>query len=141
MPEYIECPSLWISSLPNYLFEYVGELAGQDDYNLLQLQKCKYAIQHGKYRNNPRKQRMKLRAVQRQLSDAYLYNFLKKRNIVISIIVQNISEYWKEKNSYENIMSELDKLIIKPSCNCRNIDFGLCFCTDKAGNYTNPPWN
>ena len=79
MPEYIECPDIWIQSLPHYLFEYVGELAGEDEYNLLQLQKCKYAIQHGKYKNNPRLQRMKLIATQRMFSDAYLYNFLKKK--------------------------------------------------------------
>ncbi len=141
MKEYIECPSIWLQSVPNYLFEYIGELAGEDSYNLKQLGICKYAIENGKYRNNPRKIRMKLRAVQRQLSDTYLYNFLKKRNIIINLIVKKVSEYWKKKNSYENIMKELDKLIIKPTCNCRNKGFGFCFCKDKYSNYINPSWN
>jgi len=142
MNEYVYCPDLWIKSLPDYLFKYIGELAGEDKYNLEQLGKCKFAVENGKYRNNSRKQRMKLKAVQRQLSDGYLYNFLKKRNIVINLIVINIAEYWKKKNSYEGIMEELDKLIIvkKSTCNCRNIEFGLCFCRDKEGNYINPPW-
>ena len=140
MVEYVECPDIWLYSLPNYLYEYVGELAGEDEYNLKQLGKCKYAIENGKYKNNPRKQRMKLSALQRQLSDAYLYNFLKKRNIIISLICHNLAEYWKHKNSYENIMSELDDLIIMPTCDCRHKGFGLCFCRDNAGNFTDPPW-
>jgi len=64
MVEYIDCPDIWLYSLRNYLYEYVGELAGEDEYNLKQMGKCKYAIENGKYKNNPRKQRMKLRAVQ-----------------------------------------------------------------------------
>ena len=140
MVEYVDVPDLWVYSLPPYLFEYVGELAATDDYNLTQLGKCKYAIENGKYKNNPRKQRMKLKALQRQLSDCYLYNFLKKRNIIISLICHNLSEYWKHKNSYENIMSELDKLIIKHTCDCRQKGFGLCFCRDNAGNFTDPSW-
>jgi len=148
--DYIICPDLWIKSMPEYLYQYVLDLASNDDYTLRQLGIVKQSVRNGKYSNNPRKQRLKLTATQNQLCDVFLYNFLKKRNIMIKLITAGVGTYWKNKNSYENIMAELDKLIIPeyskkfqniPKCNCRDKAFGLCFCMNDERNYINPPWN
>lgn len=45
-------------------------------------------------------------------------------------------------------MKELDKMLWKKEekviekflCDCRSKGYGLCFCKDLSGEYTNPPW-
>ena len=66
-----------------------------------------------------------------KITDRVINEFVKKIIIINNILVFEIKKYWKEKNSYEYIMKELDSLLWKPvkkTCNCRNIKFGFCFC-------------
>tara|TARA_R110002153_G_scaffold154219_1_gene306288 strand:+ start:7 stop:411 length:405 start_codon:yes stop_codon:yes gene_type:complete len=63
-----------------------------------------------------------------KITDRVINEFVKKIIIINNILVFEIKKYWKEKNSYEYIMKELDSLLWKPKpCNCRNIRFGFCF--------------
>ena len=66
-----------------------------------------------------------------KITDRVINEFVKKIIIINNILVFEIKKYWKEKNSYEYILKELDSLLWKPvkkTCNCRNIKFGFCFC-------------
>ena len=64
-----------------------------------------------------------------KITDRVINEFVKKIIIINNILVVEIKKYWKEKNSYEYILKELDSLLWKPKpCNCRNIKFGFCFC-------------
>ena len=116
-----------------------------------------------KYKNKKQRER-KLKAVKNEFTDAFLIKYLKQKSIIINIIVGAVSNYWKNANSYDNIMKELDILLNdnngiksleqtktknkeceiklynpqKPrNCNsgCRGINFGMCFCRDENGDY------
>jgi hypothetical protein len=72
------------------------------------------------------------------ITDRLVQEYIKKIIIINNIIVTGIKNYWKHKNSYENIMAELDELLDSGyKCNCRNIGFGFCFCVDYNGKYLN----
>lgn len=93
------------------------------------------AIRTGKYKNDVIKQRRKLKAVKNEFIDCFIYSYLKKKRIVVNLIVKLVKDYWKEFNSYDNIMKQIDKLLwnppvvpFVPDCDCRNIGFGFCFC-------------
>jgi hypothetical protein len=64
-----------------------------------------------------------------KITDKCVEEYRKKIIIINNILIVSIKNYWKDKNSYENIINELDALLWKPtkSCNCRNIKFGFCF--------------
>lgn len=76
------------------------------------------------------------------ITDRLVREYVKKIIIINNIIVTGIKMYWKHKNSYENIMAELDDLLFtspkpKIKCNCRTIGFGFCFCVEDNGEYLN----
>ena len=131
-------PKLWIESLdvdPSFM----EELLKQDNKIMYSYGLAVAAIKRGKYRNDPRKQRMKMAATKNDFIDLFIYNYLKRKNTVIKIKNKLIMEYDFNKrtkeNEYELIMKELDCLLIsnqKPmskinECQCRNIGMGFCF--------------
>jgi hypothetical protein len=117
-------PNLWIQSLdfdPSFLQELL-----KNDFEIMKsFQIASLAINHGKYKNNKLKKRLKLSALKNQFIDIFLLKFLKRKNIIINIIVKSIKEYWLD--DYDRVMEQLDKLLITPKCNCRNKGFGFCF--------------
>lgn len=125
-------PKLWIESLdvdPSFM----EDLLKQDNKIMYSYGLAVAAIKSGKYRNDPRKQRMKMAATKNDFIDLFIYNYLKRKNTVIKIKNKLIIEYDFSKrtkeNEYELIMKELDSLLIstqKP-CQCRNIGMGFCF--------------
>jgi hypothetical protein len=125
-------PKLWIESLdvdPSFM----EDLLRQDNKIMYSYGLAVAAIKSGKYRNDPRKQRMKMAATKNDFIDLFIYNYLKRKSTVIKIKNKLIMEYdfskRTKKNEYELIMKELDSLLIsnqKP-CQCRNIGMGFCF--------------
>ena len=137
---------LWMESLdldPSFM----EGLLKQDNKIMAQFGIASLAIQNGKYKNNKTKQRLKIEATKNEFIDAFLIRFLKRKNIIITIITTAIKNYWS--NDYDRIMEELDRLLIKPKpkpkpkiinkCNCKNISFGFCFCVDDKGNFYTKP--
>ena len=111
------------------------------------------AIKTGKYRNNKLKQRMKLEATKNEFIDSKLTEWVYRINTIVKIKNKLIIDYFKSLlvvivDPYESLMIELDKLlfstdksnnksnnksnrkniIVRKSCDCRNIGFGFCFC-------------
>jgi hypothetical protein len=127
-------PKLWIESLdvdPSFM----QELLKQDNKIMYSYGLAVAAIKSGKYRNDPRMQRLKMAATKNDFIDLFIYNYLKRKNTVIKIKNKLIMEYdfskRTNKNEYELIMKELDSLLIsypKPMCQCRTIGMGFCFC-------------
>jgi hypothetical protein len=126
-------PKLWIESLdvdPSFM----EKLLKKDNKIMYSYGLAVAAIKSGKYRNDPRKQRMKMAATKNDFIDLFIYNYLKRKNTVIKIKNKLIMEYdfskRTNKNEYELIMKELDSLLIsypKPMCQCRKIGMGFCF--------------
>jgi len=126
-------PKLWIESLdvdPSFM----QELLKQDNKIMYSYGLAVAAIKSGKYRNDPRMQRLKMAATKNDFIDLFIYNYLKRKNTVIKIKNKLIMEYDFSKrtkeNEYELIMKELDSLLISyPNvCQCRTIAMGFCFC-------------
>ena len=126
-------PKLWIESLdvdPSFM----QELLKQDNKIMYSYGLAVAAIKSGKYRNDPRMQRMKMAATKNDFIDLFIYNYLKRKNTVIKIKNKLIMEYDFSKrtkeNEYELIMKELDSLLISyPNvCQCRSKAMGFCFC-------------
>ena len=125
-------PKLWIESLdvdPSFM----EDLLKQDNKIMYSYGLAVASIKSGKYRNDPRKQRMKMAATKNDFIDLFIYNYLKRKNTVIKIKNKLIMEYDFSKrtkeNEYELIMKELDSLLISNQnpCQCRNIAMGFCF--------------
>ena len=70
--------------------------------------------------------RIELLKLSEYIYGIFVLKLINRLKVVIDIKTKAIETYWK--NSYEPIMKELDKLLWKPKCNCRNIGFGFCFC-------------
>ena len=128
-----QVPKLWIESLdvdPSFM----EDLLKQDNKIMYSYGLAVAAIKRGKYRNDRRKQRMKMAATKNDFIDLFIYNYLKRKNTVIKIKNKLIMEYDFSKrtkeNEYELIMKELDSLLISNlnPCQCRNIAMGFCFC-------------
>jgi bisphosphoglycerate-independent phosphoglycerate mutase (AlkP superfamily) len=125
-------PKLWIDSLdvdPSFM----EDLLKKDTKIMYSYGVAVAAIKSGKYRNDPRKQRMKMAATKNDFIDLFIYKYLKRKNTVIKIKNKLIIEYDFNKrtkeNEYQLIMKELDSLLIsnQKSCQCRNIAMGFCF--------------
>jgi len=126
-------PKLWADSL-DICPKYIGDTLQQDD----ELMKKYYLETYNK--SNRIKAKIKDRYI-----DEFIINLLNRKAITISIMNKLILDYFKNnKNEYDNIMDELDKLLIKPiekkpiinmhlTCDCKSIGFGFCFCTNFKG--------
>ena len=111
-------PKLWIQSL-DLETDWLEGLLKQDDITMKSFNIATYAIRNGKYKNDKRKQRLKLQAVKNQFFDCYLINFLKRKSVVIGLIVKGVEEYWKnqpngEESDYDKLMKELDEILSTP---------------------------
>jgi hypothetical protein len=111
-------PKLWIQSL-DLETDWLEGLLKQDDITMKSFNIATYAIRNGKYKNDKRKQRLKLQAVKNQFFDCYLINFLKRKSVVIGLIVKGVEEYWKnqpngEASDYDKLMKELDEILSTP---------------------------
>ena len=95
--------------------EWMDTLLKQDEKTMKSFGIACYAIKNGKYKNDKRKQRLKLQAVKNQFLDAFIANFLKRKSIVVSIIVKGIQDYWTNQPSeYDKLMKELDLILSTP---------------------------
>ena len=70
--------------------------------------------------------RIELMKLSESIYCIFVLKLINRLKVVIDIKTKAIQTYWK--NSYEPIINELDKLLWKRTCNCRNIGFGFCFC-------------
>ena len=113
-------------SIDHGLEKYLQESIKEDKKIMYNFGLASHAIKNGKYKNDKLKQRLKLEAIKNEFIDIFLFKFLKRKEIIINIKNNCIINYFKY--DYDEIMKELDKLIIKPKCNCKNIGFGFCFC-------------
>ena len=113
----------------------------KDESIMYQYGICVQAVKLNPKYKQKRKYRMKIEAIKNQFIDCFLSKEIKRIQIIVKIKNDLISEYFKKVNSYDYIMEELDKLLVKPvvkpdpQCNCRNEGFGFCFCCDDNGNY------
>ena len=134
-------PQLWIDALDSDP-SFMETLLTKDKEIMFNFAIASNAIKNGKYRNNPRAQRQKLKATKNDFIDIFLYQYLKRKNTVIKIKNKLIMEYHSnfkrtKNNEYETIMKELNIILgineseSKPKCNCRNKGFGFCFCINK----------
>ncbi len=144
--EVIEIPPMWCKVTPSYIYEWLVEDIKTNKHLMKSFgEKCVMIMD--KYPNK-REQRKKLIKLQSYFQDLHCYEFMFRRQIMMNIIRKSIIDYHKEKNSYENIMEELNKMLWKKEekviekflCDCRSKGYGLCFCKDLSGEYTNPPW-
>lgn len=88
------------------------------------------AVRVGKNSHNPALVRMKIKAIKNEYIDAFLWTYLKKKDVIIKLKNKLILEYYPQykRNEYDRIIKELDSLIISPKCTCRSDGFGFCFC-------------
>ncbi len=70
--------------------------------------------------------RIELMKLSEEIYCIFVLKLINRLKVVIDIKTKAVKDYWK--NSYDYINKELDKLLWKPICNCRNIGFGFCFC-------------
>ncbi len=70
--------------------------------------------------------RIELMKLSEEIYCIFVLKLINRLKVVIDIKTKAVKDYWK--NSYDYINKELDKLLWKPSCDCRNIGFGFCFC-------------
>ena len=105
-------PKLWADSL-DLETDWIMPLIENDKDIMFNFGIAKLAIEKGKYRNDKRRQRMKLQAVKGEFIDCFLVKYLKKKNVVIKLKNKIVMEEWRRRNSYEYLMEELDKLIDK----------------------------
>jgi len=106
-------PKLWIQSL-DLETEWLEGLVKQDTKTMKSFGIASCAIR-SKYKNDKRKQRLKLQAVKNQFFDCYLISFLKRKSIVVGLIVKGITDYWNNQSSeYDKLMKELDLILSTP---------------------------
>lgn len=115
----------------------VSELLSNDKGIMLNYGICVNAVKSNPKYSNKRVYRMKIEAIKNQFIDCFLSKQIKRVQIIMKIKNDAIKNHFEKVNSYEYIMEELDKLIVKPKhkCNCKNVGFGFCFCIDDNGNY------
>ncbi len=70
--------------------------------------------------------RIELLKLSESIYGIFVLKLINRLSVIIEIKTKAIKDYWK--NSYDYINKELDKLLWKPTCDCRNIGFGFCFC-------------
>ena len=73
------------------------------------------------------KHRIELLKLSESIYAIFVVKLINRLSVIIDIKTKAVKDYWK--NSYDYINKELDKLLWKSSCNCRNIGFGFCFCS------------
>ena len=122
-------PKLWQDGL-DIDEEMFSNLLAKDKEVMYCFGLASAAVKTGKHRNSPAMVRMKIKAIKNEYIDAFLYSYLKKKDITIKLKNKLILEYYPKykRNQYESIIKELDSLLISPKCNCSNVGFGFCFC-------------
>jgi len=143
MKDKVFINKLWVDSLPldpsflEDLLKLDNNIMGSFAISSLAIKKTP------KYRKSKMLMNMKLKALKDNYIECFLTQYLKRKNIVISLKNKLILDYYSDKNKikscslydYDSIMAELD-LLIKPEykkvispkkCNCRSIGFGFCF--------------
>jgi len=145
MKDKVFINKIWVDSLPLDP-SFLEDLLKLDSNIMSSFAISSLAIKNTpKYRKSKMLMNMKLRALKDNYIECFLAQYLKRKNIVISLKNKLILDYYSDKNKitysssvndYESIMAELD-LLIKPEykkvispikCKCRSIGFGFCFC-------------
>ena len=139
MKDKILIKKIWVDSLPLDP-SFLEDLLKLDENIMASFAVASLAIKNTpKYKKSKMLMNMKLRALKENYIECFLAQYLKRKNIVISLKNKLVLEYYSNKNKdkydYESIMSELDSLIkpeykkvISPiKCKCRSIGFGFCF--------------
>lgn len=72
------------------------------------------------------KHRIELLKLSESIFAIFVLKLINRLSVIIEIKTKAVKDYWK--NSYDYINKELDKLLWKTKCNCRNVGFGFCFC-------------
>ena len=139
MKDKILIKKIWVDSLPLDP-SFLEDLLKLDENIMASFAVASLAIKNTpKYKKSKMLMNMKLRALKENYIECFLAQYLKRKNIVISLKNKLVLDYYSNKNKdkldYESIMSELDSLIkpeykkvISPiKCKCRSIGFGFCF--------------
>ena len=146
MKDKVLIKKIWVDSLPLDP-SFLEDLLKLDENIMASFAVASLAIKNTpKYKNSKMLMNMKLRALKDNYIECFLAQYLKRKNIVISLKNKLVLDYYSDKNlitssfsayDYDSIMAELDSLI-KPEykrkitpvkkCNCRSIGFGFCFC-------------
>ena len=144
MKDKVFINKLWVESLPLDP-SFLEDLLKLDENIMASFAVASHAIKNTpKYRKSKMLMNMKLRALKDNYIECFLSQYLKRKNIVISLKNKLVLEYYsnKKKNTscadkydYDSIMAELDSLIkpeykkvISPiKCSGRSIGFGFCF--------------
>ena len=144
MKDKILIKKIWVDSLPLDP-SFLEDLLKLDENIMASFAVASLAIKNTpKYKKSKMLMNMKLRALKENYIECFLAQYLKRKNIVISLKNKLVLEYYSNKNKdipysdkldYYSIMAELD-LLIKPEykkvispikCKCRSIGFGFCF--------------
>lgn len=122
-------PKLWKDSL-DLSEEFFSTLLSKDKEIMYCFSLATAAVKVGKHSHNPAMVRRKIKAIKNEYIEAFLYTYLKKKDIIIKLKNNMILNYSKRSkiNEYESIMKELDSLLITPKCTCSQESFGFCFC-------------
>lgn len=143
MKDKVFINKIWVDSLPLDP-SFLEDLLKLDKNIMSSFAISSLAIKNTpKYKNSKMLMNMKLRALKDNYIECFLAQYLKRKNIVISLKNKLVLDYYSDKikitsspYDYESIMAELD-LLIKPEykrvispikCKCRSIGFGFCFC-------------
>ena len=144
MKDKVFINKLWVDSLPLDP-SFLEDLLKLDHNIMSSFGVASLAVKNTpKYKKSKMLRNMKLRALKDNYIECFLAQYLKRKNVVISLKNKLILDYYSDKNKntscadkydYDSIMAELDSLI-KPEykkvitpikCSCRSIGFGFCF--------------
>jgi hypothetical protein len=145
MKDKVLIKKLWVESLPLET-SFLEDLLKLDNNIMSSFGVASLAVKNTpKYKKSKMLMNMKLRALKENYIECFLAQYLKRKNVVISLKNKLILDYYSNKNKintscadkydYDSIMAELDSLIkpeykkvISPiKCSCRSIGFGFCF--------------
>jgi hypothetical protein len=145
MKDKVLIKKLWVESLPLET-SFLEDLLKLDENIMSSFGVASLAVKNTpKYKKSKMLMNMKLRSLKDNYIECFLAQYLKRKNVVISLKNKLILDYYSNKNKintscadkydYDSIMAELDSLIkpeykkvISPiKCSCRSIGFGFCF--------------